>query len=199
MNTSSNCSDNFSAASVSAVMTAGFRLRLELYARRRLGDAASAQDVVQMTLEALLLAKVPFRGDSCYLTYATGILRHKISDFLRERMRYIQFEETNPEGDAAVYEALEQGYLSACEFTGPEQHAHASAIGRAIHQGLQGLSARSRQTFLMREHLGLENEDIATQLGLSKNNTWVLLCRAKKALRNSLIGQGYGPQRARHA
>lgn len=180
-------------------MTAGFRLRLELYARRRLSDAASVQDVVQATLEALLLGKVAFRGDSSYLTYATGILRHKISDAVRERQRFTQFEENDAQGELLAFETSEQAYLSSDDFTAPEQHAHALALGRAIQQGLQGISARSRQTFLMREHLGLESDDIAAQLGLSKSNTWVLLCRAKQALRDSLIGQGYGPQRGAHA
>ena len=199
MNVTSLCSTPSCAASGGAVMTAGFRLRLELYARRRLGDAASVQDVVQATLETLLLAKLPFRGESSYLTYATGILRHKISDVLRERQRFIQFEENDLEADLAAHKGLEQAHLCSDEFTSPEQHAHALALGRAIEQGLRGLSARSRQTFLMREQLGLENEVIAAQLGLSKSNTWVLLCRAKQALRDSLTGQGYAPQRAHHA
>ena len=196
MNVTLPCSKSSAAVKANTLMTANFRLRLELYARRRLSDSASVQDAVQATLEALLLAKVPFRGDSSYLTYATGILRHKIGDALRERQRFVQFEETDPEGDVVANEAIEQGYLSSDEFTGPEQHAHALAIGRALHQGLQSLSPRSRQTLLMREHLGFESDAIAAQLGLSKSNTWVLLCRAKQAMRDSLIGQGYGPQHA---
>ena len=196
MNVTLPCSKSSAAVKANTLMTANFRLRLELYARRRLSDSASVQDAVQATLEALLLAKVPFRGDSSYLTYATGILRHKISDALRERQRFVQFEESDPEGDDVACEAIEQGYLSSDAFTGPEQHAHALAIGRALHLGLQSLSARSRQTLLMREHLGFESDAIAAQLGLSKSNTWVLLCRAKQAMRDSLIGQGYGPQHA---
>ena len=105
-----------------------------------------------------------------------------VRDVLRERQRFIQFEETDPEVELAGHKGLEQAYLCSDEFTGPEQHAHALALGRAIEQGLRGLSARSRQTFLMREQLGLENDDIAAQLGLSKSNTWVLLYRAKQAL-----------------
>lgn len=169
--------------------------RLEHYARRRLGDAASVQDAVQATLEALLRAKVAFRGESSYQTYAIGILRHKIGDVLNERQRYVQFSDVtshDDETDAVTGHAFAQD-----GFTGPEQYAHAKALGRAIQQSLDDLSPRSRQTFLLRERLGLEGADIATQMGLSVSNTWVLLCRAKSQLRSSLLGRGYGPQNAR--
>ena len=167
-----------------------FQRRLERFARRRLGDAASAEDAVQATMEALLIAKVPFRGDSSYQTYATGILRHKIGDVLNERRRYVSLADSDQPED----EQLTHHHNMACDsFTDPERHAHSMALGLAIQQSLASLSPRSRQTFLMRERLGLDGDEIAAQMGLSVNHTWVLLCRAKQQLRNSLSGQGYAP------
>jgi RNA polymerase sigma-70 factor (ECF subfamily) len=179
----------------SALLTADLQRRLELYARRRLGDHASVQDVVQTTMEALLRAKVAFRGESSYQTYAIGILRHKIGDALNERKRYVSLAESGTQDKEMDVPAPYD--MGRDAFTGPEQHAHSIALARAIQRGLETLSPRSRQTFLLRERLELEGEDIAAQMGLSISNTWVLLCRAKRQLRISLQGQGYGPLNTR--
>lgn len=176
-------------------MSTDFVCRLRRYARRRLGDEASAQDAVQTTLEALLLARVPFRGDSSYLTYATGILRHKIGDTLRERRRYVH-DAALDEGDVSEFDAV-LDFLNVPNgdgFTSPERHVHLGGLRHALARAVQELSPRSRQILMMRERMGLDGVEMAERLGLTMSNTWVLLCRARRDLRASLRGQGYGPR-----
>lgn len=202
-NDSSDAAMNRISASQSSVAvphplaTAQFLRRLEHYAHRHLGDEASAQDTVQATLEVLLRAKTEFRGESAYSTYAIGILRHKIGDALRERKRFVQMRQDDEGNDQAgvTNTAPDHGFSSG-DFTGPEDHAHTVRLGQAIQIGLQSLSPRGRQVFLMRERLGLGSAEISEQLGLTLSNTWVLLCRAKRQLRESLTGQGYGIDKA---
>lgn len=167
--------------------------RMERYARRHLGDEASAQDVVQATLEVLLKAKTDFRGESSYSTYAFGILRHKIGDVLRDRKRYVSLQQVNEDEEQSEIEIIENQHdVSYRNFTGPEDHAHSKRLGQAIQKGLLSLSPRGRQVFIMRERLGLGGDEISQQMGLTMSNAWVLLFRAKRQLRDSLIGQGYG-------
>lgn len=169
---------------------------LEHYARRHLGDDASAQDAVQTTIEALLRAKSEFRGESTYSTYAFAILRHKISDALRERKRFPQLDLGDEDGAETEADGTWPGHdIASNGFTSPERQAHAQRLGLAIQVGLQYLSPRSRQVFLLRERMGWTSAEISDLLGLSLGNTWVLLCRSKRQLRESLIAQGYGVDR----
>jgi RNA polymerase sigma-70 factor (ECF subfamily) len=166
--------------------------RLEQYALRLLGDEASAQDVVQSTLEVLMNGKTEFRGESTYMTYTIGILRHKIGDVLRERNRFDQLiHEDDDEGRAVRFGT--QDFL-ADAFTGPEDSAHSVRLGNAIQVSLNDISSRGRQAFLMREQHGMCGAQISEQLGISVGNTWVLLCRVRNQLKVSLIKQGYGKE-----
>ena len=56
----------------------------------------------------------------------------------------------------------------------------------ALEACLGGLAARTSQVFLMREHLGLETAEICKEFGLTSTPCWVLLYRARMALRECL-------------
>ena len=45
---------------------------------------------------------------------------------------------------------------------------------------------RTARAFLMREHLGLETSDICKELGITPTHLWVMLHRARMALRQCL-------------
>jgi len=45
--------------------------------------------------------------------------------------------------------------------------------------------------FLMREHLGFETDDICKELAITPTHCWVLLYRARMALRQCLEKSGY--------
>ena len=51
---------------------------------------------------------------------------------------------------------------------------------------LAGLPARTSRVFLMREHMGMETAEICKELGLTSTHCWVLLYRARMALRECL-------------
>lgn len=168
---------------------ARFLRRLQHYARRYLDDQASAQDAVQCALEVLVKTRGQFRGESSFSTYVVGILRHKIGDELRRRRRTVQLNELDINGDPLPDPSLELVWEA---FTAPEGHVHSARLAEAIAVGLEQLTPRGRQVFMMRERHGLDGAEISAQLGLTVNNTWVLLHRAKRQLRDSLRLQGYG-------
>jgi RNA polymerase sigma-70 factor, ECF subfamily len=174
-----------------AMFNTDLQKRLERFARKHLGDTACAQDAVQATIVALLTAKVLFRGESSYQTYAIGILRHKIGDVLNERRRYVSLTQSDSQDNEL--EMSEVNEVTTDRFTAPERHVHSAGLIHAIQQSLACLSPRSRQTFVMRERLGLNCQEVAAQMELSVGNTGVLLCRAKQQLRASLLSQGYAP------
>jgi RNA polymerase sigma-70 factor (ECF subfamily) len=48
------------------------------------------------------------------------------------------------------------------------------------------LPAKAAQVFAMREHLGMETAEICKELGVTPTHCWVLLYRARMALRECL-------------
>jgi RNA polymerase sigma-70 factor (ECF subfamily) len=63
---------------------------------------------------------------------------------------------------------------------------------QALEKCLSGLPARTAQAFLMREHLGMETAEICKELGISTTNCWVMLHRARMALRACLETGWFG-------
>jgi RNA polymerase sigma-70 factor, ECF subfamily len=65
----------------------------------------------------------------------------------------------------------------------PDGALHQKQFLAALEACLAGLPKRTSQVFLMREHLGLETAEICKELGLTSTHCWVLLYRARMALR----------------
>jgi len=63
------------------------------FAHHRIQDDSLAQDLVQDTLVAALEAKERFKGTSSEKTWLTGILKHKIIDYIRKKYREPVFED----------------------------------------------------------------------------------------------------------
>jgi RNA polymerase sigma-70 factor (ECF subfamily) len=55
-----------------------------------------------------------------------------------------------------------------------------------LEKCLGGLPAKTAQVFMMREHLGYETAEICKEVGLTPTHCWVLLYRARIALRDCL-------------
>src|SRR5262249_7768347 len=53
----------------------------------------------------------------------------------------------------------------------------------ALEACLRDLPAKTAQAFMMREHLGLETDEICQELRITSTNCWVMLYRARMSLR----------------
>lgn len=56
----------------------------------------------------------------------------------------------------------------------------------ALERCLASLPPRTVQAFLLREHIGMATEEICNELGVTPTHCWVLLYRARMALRECL-------------
>jgi RNA polymerase sigma-70 factor (ECF subfamily) len=56
----------------------------------------------------------------------------------------------------------------------------------ALEACLEGLPAKTAQAFLMREHMDFETPAICKELAVTPTHCWVLLYRARMALRECL-------------
>jgi RNA polymerase sigma-70 factor (ECF subfamily) len=59
---------------------------------------------------------------------------------------------------------------------------------------LEGLPEKTARAFMMREHMGLETDEICKELGVTSTHVWVLLYRARMALRKCLEMNWFGKQ-----
>jgi RNA polymerase sigma-70 factor, ECF subfamily len=166
----------------------GERPYLLRYATLQLRDRHTAEDVVQETLLAALAGEAGFAGRSNLRTWLTGILKHKIIDAIRRASR----EATAPGAfaEATDFETLfdERGHWHEAPpaWTDPDASLEQKQFFVVLEQCLARLPGKTAQAFMLREHLGLDTGEICKELGISPTHCWVLLYRARMALRACL-------------
>ena len=167
------------------------------YASLTLRNREAAEDAVQETLLAALSAEASFAGRSNLRTWLTGILKHKCVDAVRRASR----ESPLPGGEAEA--AASDFYAAASDFDAlfdprghwgsppkpwedPDGALHQKQFLQVLEACLAGLPARTAQVFMLREHAGFETAEICEKLEITSNHCWVLLYRARMALRMCL-------------
>ena len=155
------------------------------YAQLQLRSREAAEDAVQETLVAALAGEASFGGRSNLRTWLTGILKHKIVDAIRKASREVQ--PVAGEDDASEFDSLfdQRGHWSQHPdaWEHPEGALEQKQFLAALEKCLAGLPAKTAQVFMMREHLGLETAEICKELGVTATHCWVMLYRARMALR----------------
>jgi RNA polymerase sigma-70 factor (ECF subfamily) len=153
------------------------------YARLQLRDSHAAEDAVQEALLAALAGEASFGGRSNLRTWLTGILKHKIVDAIRRRSR-----DPEPLPETAEFDALfdETGHWNEAPVAWPENSLEQKQFFAVLEKCLSALPAKTAQAFMMREHMGYETDEICKELAVTPTHCWVLLYRARMALRQCL-------------
>jgi RNA polymerase sigma-70 factor (ECF subfamily) len=159
------------------------------FALYRIQDDSLAQDLVQDTLTAALQAKERFKGTSSEKTWLTGILKHKIMDFLRKKYREPVFEDNILESQA-IHDCFDdQGKWK----TGPEEWAsnperllEQKSFLSIVQKCLQDLPKRSARALALRELEGETTKIICKVLNITTTNCWVILHRARFLMRKCI-------------
>ena len=181
---------NPAAATVEHAELAVHRPRLLRFALQHLRNRAQAEDAVQDTLLAALEGARRFAGESSVLTWLTGILRHKIVDHFRRQGREPRVE---PRGEHEDFESLEalfredgRWHAAPTDWGDPEAAFDLCELLDALERGLARLPEKAARAFHMRELMGLSCEEICRELGVSPQNCWIMLYRARLVLRACL-------------
>lgn len=176
---------------VMSMLTAALRAKLLRFARARLHDVETAEDVVQEVLATVIQQGARFHGDSSFSTYVHGILKHKIADVFRQRSRFVPLEEVFDCDDDTRPHTLEMQPNSGNEPQTPERQLELAQMRRAFDAALENLQPRTRQAFVLREVVGMDTHQISADLGISPGNLWTMLHRARKSLKAQLRAGGY--------
>ena len=161
------------------------------YAALQLRDRAAAEDAAQETLVAALVAEKSYAGRASLRTWLTGILKHKIVDAIRKGGR----EQALPEDDGALdalFDASGHWIEPPQQWHHPDAALESRQFLATLEDCLGRLPARTARAFMMREHLGLETPEICKELAVTPTHCWVLLHRARLALRECLQTNWFG-------
>ena len=166
------------------------------YATLQLRDSAAAEDAVQEALLAALAGEANFARRSELRTWLTGILKHKIVDTIRRQSREQPLPDPETDADTGEFDGLfdRRGHweVPPQAWEQPEDALGQKQFIAALEACLGALPERTARAFMMREHLGLETAEICKELGISATHCWVMLHRARLALRLCLEKNWFG-------
>lgn len=160
------------------------------YALYRIADKAVAEELVQETFVAALssLGNSRFRGESACKTWLIGILKHKLLDHLRQKYRHqassidvIRESEVEDSFDARGNWRVKPG-----QWHNPEKNYEQRELMLIIMECIAALGRRQADAFRLREIEGEEAEEICKILEISPTNYWVLMHRARLAMRRCI-------------
>jgi RNA polymerase sigma-70 factor, ECF subfamily len=161
---------------------AELRRPLLRFARMQLRNDALAEDAVSETLLAMLEKPDNFEGRSSLRTYATGILKFKVIDLLRQRGREVAIE---PAEDESLDDAIDALFVADGHYASPPPASQAQFL-EVLQTCVERLPPRLSRIFMMREWLEREMGEICAELGITANNAGVMLHRARVQLRECL-------------
>lgn len=175
-----------------------FRGYLLRYALMQVRDRVVAEDMVQETLLAAIEGGTRFSGKSSVKTWLTGILKHKIIDHLRRRSREQPLEsgENEERSETEVIDAMfkEDGHWQSLptNWGDPERSFENKRFWEVFEMCAKLMPAKTARVFTMREVLELSTEEICKELNITATNCWVMLHRARLALRECLEMKWFG-------
>jgi len=170
------------------------------FAAARVRDRAVAQDLVQETFLAALRTSASFAGRSSERAWLFGILRNKLADHYRLQNREIATadpeaplpEEQGAFGTSGLGKDGWVMRLAPKAWETPDGTLLRKEFQDVLKGCMSRLPAKVAQVFLLREIDGVSSDEICKDLGVSPNNLWVMLHRARMGLRRCLEVHWFG-------
>jgi RNA polymerase sigma-70 factor (ECF subfamily) len=161
------------APTVSWAEMVSHRGYLVRFAQRKLRDPLLAEDAVHDVFEAVLSGRAAFAGRAALRSWLTAVLKHKIVDSVR---RHAGFESLDDETQNDHALAIE------CPAPQPDEVAEQrELLARALAR-IDALPPGLRDAMRLRVLEEQSTEDVCRTLGISEDNLFVRMHRARKQL-----------------
>lgn len=164
------------------------------FAMKKVSDEGLADDLVQETLLVALQSRdgnAEFGGRSSYRGWLVGILKHKIMDAYRDRYRFVSLTLENDDGEQSEDHPFLRGHDSAAQSASdPLRSAELSQLLDHVKAAVAQLPSGVAEVFMAREIEGESTASITKRLGVTEENIWVRVHRARKALQGRLLAVG---------
>ena len=159
------------------------------FALSRVKDPSVAEDLVQETFLAALRARENFKGRSAGRTWLAAILKHKIVDHIRKKIREPSTNKIETLTDTSEPDFDERGEWNIQPgkwAVNPGNLYEQKEFLDVLYRCLAELPERLAEAFIKREMDGLSTEEVCKELGITATNSWVMLYRARMSLRRCL-------------
>jgi RNA polymerase sigma-70 factor (ECF subfamily) len=143
------------------------------FAQRKLRDPLLAEDAVHDVFEAVLSGRAHFSGRCALRSWLTAVLKNKIIDAVRRSA-----------GTDALDDAFgDEGVLALpCPRPGPDEIADQQQQLQRALQRIEALPAGLRDALRLRVLEDWPTEAVCRELGISEDNLFVRIHRARKQL-----------------
>jgi RNA polymerase sigma-70 factor (ECF subfamily) len=165
------------------------------FAEIQLRDKAQAEDAVQEALTGALLGREKFASRASLRTWVLSILKNKIIDVLRAKVRQNATVEPENEPNSNPWFDDRDHWTEdtrPSEWPSPQQAMESKQFWEVFEACLYRLPEASARIFTMREVLGFDTDEICATIGITSNNCFVQLHRARLALRACLGANWFG-------
>ena len=159
------------------------------FALARLRDPQKAEDAVQETFLAALKGAQKFAGRSAEKSWLTGILKNKIYDYFRKAGRETSFTDLQFYSDEESDRFVAGGWiheLGPNEWPKAGENLDNEQFWKIYRDCAGKLPKNVAAVFQLRELDDMESREICALLNISESNLWVMLHRARMALRRCL-------------
>jgi RNA polymerase sigma-70 factor, ECF subfamily len=143
------------------------------FALRKLRDHALAEDAVHDVLEAVLSGRAVFGGRAQLRSWLTAVLKNKIVDVLRRTSHHDTLDDDSDEST---------GHAVACPQPRPDEIAEQRQELARVLAGIDRLPPTLRDALRLRVVEDRSTESVCAELGISEENLFVRVHRARKQL-----------------
>jgi RNA polymerase sigma-70 factor (ECF subfamily) len=172
MNTAIACQPSFTPTVPWAEMVS-HRSYLVRFAQRRLRDPLMAEDAVHDVFEAVLSGRAVFAGRAALRSWLTAVLKHKIVDSVRRNAGTDSLDDSFEDGEAMQIE---------CPQPRPDQIAEQQQLLMLVLRRIEALPPGLRDVMRLRVLEEQSTEAVCRELGISEENLFVRIHRARKQL-----------------
>ncbi len=161
-------------ASIAEVLA--HRAYLVRFAMRRLRDPMLAEDAVHDVFEAVLSGRASFAGRAALRSWLTAVLKNKIVDEMRRTRAHESLDDDDDDmpGSAAL--------RVACPRPGPEEVAEQRELLGQTLARIEAMPSGLRDAIRLRVIDERSTESVCKELGISEENLFVRVHRARKHL-----------------
>src|SRR5262245_39702304 len=152
------------------------------YARARVHDPDATEELVQEALLAALAARDRFQGRATERSWLTAILKRKVIDWLREKVRRRARERPLPDRWAeGLFTRWGKWKVSPVHWRpdDPGREMTRREFREVLAACLGNLPVRLRQAFVLRHMEEETPEAVCRSVGATSANLWVMLHRAR--------------------
>lgn len=169
------------------------------YAFARLRKEEVAQDLVQDTFFSALRAQETFLQNASEKTWLVAILKRKIIDYYRKKstQNELNILDKPVEGEDGTIgyffenQASTPGHWTSAASPNQwgrtfETSVESDEFNDILRRCLTKLPEKTAAAFVMKNMEGLDTDEICKELNITQSNYWVMMHRAKLALRDCM-------------